>query len=161
MTLAGARWVVRSTPERLVRIATDFLLDEGFVHRDDSFGDVAGVHDSGWVATSLEIGEQQRPRRFHVLRRPQPITSRTLVVATARSVSRDVAELVVFPHPSDQDGSDAARIAAPRLTLALEGITAAAGAEGAMLSYEPLTSIAADDTSPAGPSTVRDVLGWR
>jgi hypothetical protein len=163
---------VRSDPERLVRIAAEFLTGEGFEHRDDDFG--AGLRErrSEWTATALEIGDERGSKRswwrglltedlpFPLPHALQHVLPPTLVVAAARPVAAGVAELVVFPHTSARGDATHARAAAPRVTAALERITAAAGAEGAMLSHESLSGIA-NDGSPASQAVVREVLRWR
>lgn len=171
-SLHGARWVVRSTPDRLVRIATDFLEAEGFDVRADGFAETLRAQGSEWTATALEIGDEKRSSRgwwqgfltddlpFPLPRALQHVIPPTLVIVAARRVAGGVGELVVFPHTSGRGDAEYARAAAPRVTAALEGITAAAGAEAAMLSHETLNGIA-NDGSPASQAVVRDVLGWR
>lgn len=168
----GARWIVRSDSERLVRIAADFLTEEGFETRADGFAESLREHGSEWTATALEIGDEKRSQRswwrglltdelpFPMPHALQHVLPPTLVVASARPVAAGVAELVVFPHTSARGDVTHARAAAPRVAAALEQITAAAGAEGAMLSHESLRGIA-NDGSPASQAVVRDVLGWR
>ena len=170
--LRGARWVVRSTPDRLVRIATDFLVAEGFDVREDGYAAALAEQHSEWTATALEIGDAKRSNRgwwqgfltdelpFPLPRRWQHVIPPTLVVAAARRVSRDVAELVVFPHTSGHGDPEYARAAAPRVTAALDGITGAAGAEAAMLSHESLRGLP-NDGCPASQQMVRGMLGWR
>ncbi len=170
--LRGARWVVASTPDRLVRIATDFLVAEGFDVRDDGYAASLVERGSEWTAVSLEIGNEERSRRgwwqglvtddlpFPLPRFLQPSIPPTLVVVSARTVSRGVAELVVFPHSSRRGDPAYASAAAPRVSAAIERITAAAGAEAAMLSHETMRSIP-NDGAPASQEMVREVLGWR
>lgn len=170
--LRGARWIVRSDPERLVRIAADFLTGVGFELRDDDFDVSLRARGSEWTATALEIGDEKGSKRswwrglltdelpFPLPHALQHVLPPTLVVAAARPVAAGVAELVVFPHTSARGDATHARAAAPRVTSALEQITAAAGAEGAMLSHESLSGIA-NDGSPASQAVVREVLEWR
>lgn len=170
--LRGARWIVRSTPERLVRIANDFLQGEGFEVRADGFEETLRSSGSEWTATALEIGDEKRSKRswwsglltdelpFPLPRALQHVLPPTLVVSAARRVTSGVAELVVFPHTSRRGDPEHARAAAPRVSSALERITDAAGAEGAMLSHESLAGIP-DDGAPASQAVVREVLGWR
>ncbi|MBT2475220.1 hypothetical protein J7E68_11725 [Microbacterium sp. ISL-103] len=170
--LRGARWIVRSDPERLVRIAADCLAEVGFEPRPDGYGDSIRASGSDWTATAMEIGDEKGSRRswwrgllsdelpFPVPHALQHVLPPTLVVAASRPVAAGVAELVVFPHTSGRGDATHARAAAPRVTAALEQITAAAGAEGAMLSHESLAGIA-NDGSPASQAVVREVLGWR
>lgn len=169
--LRGARWITRSTPERLIRVATELLEQEGFEQRNDGFAEKLQDRGSEWTATALEIGDEKRSERhrllglvldelpFPVPRQFQRVLAPTLVVASARAVSPLVAELVVFPHTSRRGAPAHSRAAAPRVRAALEQITAAAGAEGAMLSHESLAGIP-DDGSPASQAIVREVLGW-
>lgn len=170
--LRGARWVVRSTPERLTRIATDFLVAEGFEVRADGFEDRLRERGSEWTSVALEIGDERRSRRgwwqgfvtddlpFPLPRLLQHVLPPTLVVATARKVASGVAELVVFPHTSRRGDAEYAAAAAPRVTAAIDGITAAAGSETAMLSHEYLRGLP-NDGCPASQEVVHDVLGWR
>ncbi len=163
---------MRSTPDRLVRIASDFLETEGFEVRRDGFSDALAARGSEWIATALEIGDEKRSNRgwwqgfltdelpFPLPRALQRVIPPTLVVAAARPVRGGVAELVVFPHTSNRGDPEYSRAAAPRVKAALEGITAAAGAETAMLSHEALNGIP-NDGCPASQQIVRDVLGWR
>ncbi len=170
--LRGARWVVTSSPDRLVRIGCDFLTREGFDVRDDGYADALAARGSEWTAVALEIGNEERSRRgwwqglvtddlpFPLPRFLQPSIPPTIVVVAARRVSRGVAELVVFPHTSRRGDPMYASAAAPRVRAAIEGITAAAGAEAAMLSHETMSGIP-NDGNPASQEMVRDVLGWR
>lgn len=170
--LRGARWITRSTPERLLRVATDFLEKAGFEQRHDGFDEKLRDRGSEWTAVALEIGDEEKSKRrallglvidelpFPVPRAFQRVLSPTLVVVASRPVGPRVAELVVFPHTSRRGAPAYSRAAAPRVREALEQITAAAGAEGAMLSHESLAGIP-DDGSPASQGIVREVLGWR
>jgi hypothetical protein len=170
--LRGARWVVTSTPERLLRIGSDFLVAEGFDPRDDGYAALLDEQGSEWTAIALEIGNEERSRRgwwqglltddlpFPLPRFLQPSIPPTIVVVAARPVSRSVAELVVFPHTSRRGDPTYASAAAPRISAAIERISTAAGAEGAMLSHETMRGIP-DDGNPASQQMVRDVLGWR
>ncbi len=170
--LRGARWVVASTPDRLVRIATDFLVAEGFDVRDDRYAARLAERGSEWTAVALEIGNEERSRRgwwqglvtddlpFPLPRFLQPSIPPTLVVVSARTVSRGVAELVVFPHASRRGDPSYASAAGPRVSAAIERITAAAGAEAAMLSHETMRGIP-NDGAPASQQMVREVLDWR
>ncbi len=167
----GARWVVRSDAERLVHIGTEFLQEAGFEPRDDGFEARLRAQDSEWTATALEIGDETRSRRgfwrglltdelpFPLPRALQPSIPPTLVVVAARHAAKGVGELVVFPHVSRRGDAEYARAAGPRIRAALEGITAAAGAEGAMLSHESLGGVP-DDGAPFSQEVVREVLGW-
>ena len=169
--LRGARWVVTSTPDRLIRIGTDFLVAEGFDLRDDGYAATLTDRGSEWTAVTLEIGNEERSRRgwwqglvtddlpFPLPRFLQPSIPPTLAVVAARTVSRGVAELVVFPHSSRRGDPTHASAAAPRVDAAIERITAAAGAETAMLSHETLRGIP-NDGNPASQQMVREVLGW-
>ncbi len=171
-SLRGARWIVRSDRERLVRIAVEFLHDEGFEVRQDGFAEHLHAEQSEWTATALEIGDEKRSNRgwwqslltdelpIPLPKALQHVLPPTLVVAASRRVGSGVAELVVFPHASLRGDSQYARAAAPRVRSAIERITAAAGSETAMLSYESLLGIP-NDGSPASQAVVRDVLGWR
>lgn len=168
----GARWVVRSDAPRLVRIATEFLQEQGFEHREDGFEATLRARASDWTATALEIGDERRSRRgfwqgfltddlpFPLPRALQHSLPPTLVVVAARRVTSGVAELVVFPHISLRGDAEYAWAAGPRVRSALEGITAAAGAEGAMVSHESLRGVP-NDGAPFSQAVVRDVLGWR
>lgn len=168
----GARWVVRSDAPRLVRIATEFLQEQGFVPREDGFETTLRTQGSDWRSTALEIGDEKRSRRgfwqgfltddlpFPLPRALQHSIPPTLVVVAARHVASGVAELVVFPHISRRGDAEYAWAAGPRLRAALDGITEAAGAEGAMLSHESLRGVP-DDGAPFSQAVVRDVLGWR
>ncbi|WP_314423845.1 hypothetical protein [uncultured Microbacterium sp.] len=170
--LRGARWVVRSDAHRLVRVATEFLQEQGFEPRSDDIGASLRAQESEWTATALEIGDEKRSRRgfwqglltddlpFPLPRALQRAIPPTLVVVAARRVASGVAELVVFPHISRRGDAEYSRAAAPRIRAALEGITEAAGAEGAMLSHEHLRGVP-DDGAPFSQAVVRDVLGWR
>lgn len=170
--LRGARWVVTSTPERLLRIGSDFLVAEGFDLRDDGYPALLEERGSEWTAVALEIGNEERSRRgwwqgiltddlpFPLPRFLQPSIPPTIVVVAARPVSRTVAELVVFPHTSRRGDPTYASAAAPRIDAAIERITAAAGAEGAMLSHEAMRGIP-NDGNPASQQMVRDMLDWR
>ena len=170
--LCGARWVVRSDAPRLVRIASEFLQEQGFVSRDDGLDATLREQGSDWTSAALEIGDETRSRRglwqglwtddlpFPLPRALQHSVPPTLVVVAARRVATGVAELVVFPHVSRRGDAEYARAAGPRIRAALEGITAAAGAEGAMVSHESLSGVP-DDGSPFSQAVVRDVLGWR
>lgn len=163
---------MRSTPDRLTRIASDFLAAEGFEVRDDDFDGRLRALSSEWTAVALEIGDEKRSRRgwwqgfvtddlpFPLPRFLQHVLPPTLVVAASRRVAAGVAELVVFPHTSGRGDAEYARAAAPRVDAALDGITAAAGSESAMLSHESLRGLA-NDGCPASQAVVRDVLGWR
>ena len=168
----GARWVVRSDAPRLVRIATEFLQEQGFEPREDDFESTLRAQGSDWTSTTLEIGDEKRSRRgfwrgiltddlpFPLPRALQHSIPPTLVVVAARHVASRVAELVVFPHISLRGDPEYAWAAGPRLRMALEGITAAAGAEGAMVSHEFLRGVP-NDGAPFSQAVVRDVLGWR
>ncbi|WP_314096660.1 hypothetical protein [Microbacterium foliorum] len=170
-TLRGARWIVRSDASRLVSIAAEFLEAEGFERRADGFADTLDSQGSEWSAAALEIGDEEGSRRgiwrslfLDDLPIPLPralhhVIPPTLVIVASRHVAKGVAELVVFPHASRRGDSDYSWAAGPRIARALEGITAAAGAEGAMLSHESLRALP-DDGSPASQAVVRDVLGW-
>lgn len=172
--MRGSRWVVRSTPDRLVRIAADYLIAEGFDPRadNDTFAGTLAAQGSEWTAVALELGDEKRSNRgwwqgfitdelpFPLPRRLQHVLPPTLVVAAARSVSSSVAELVVFPHASRRGDAQHSGAAAPRVAAAIDGITSAAGAESAMLSHESLRGLP-DDGCPASQQVVRDVLGWR
>jgi len=169
--LRGARWITRSTPERLIRVAGEFLEQAGFERRHDGFDEKLRDRGSEWTAIALEIGDEERSKRRRLLglileelplpvpRAFQRVLTPTLVVAAARPVSARVAELVVFPHTSRRGFPPHSRAAAPRIRAALEHITEAAGMEGAMLSHESLAGIP-NDGSPASQALVRDVLGW-
>ena len=169
--MRGARWIVRSTPERLVRIAAEFLQDEGFDTRLGAV-DAFGGQNSEWTSAALEIGDERGSRRRwwsglagdeHSSRMPRALQRDlppTLVVIAARPVVRGVAELVVFPFASGAGDSAHAAAAGPRIASALSQITEAAGAEGAMLSHESLVE-APDDGGPASRAAVAEVLGWR
>lgn len=168
----GARWVVRSDAPRLVHIATEFLQEQGFETRGDGFDDVLREQGSDWTASTLEIGDERRSRRgfwqglltgelpFPLPRALQHSIPPTLVVVAARRAATGVAELVVFPHVSRRGDAEYARAAGPRIRAALEGITSAAGAEGAMVSHESLRGVP-DDGAPFSQAVVREVLGWR
>lgn len=168
----GARWVVRSDARRLVHIATEFLQEQGFESRGDGFDDALREQGSEWTASALEIGDERRSRRgfwqgiltdeipFPLPRALQHSIPPTLVVVAARRAATGVAELVVFPHVSRRGDAEYARAAGPRIRAALEGITSAAGAEGAMVSHESLRGVP-DDGAPFSQAVVRDVLGWR
>lgn len=170
--LRGARWIVRSDRERLVRIAVEFLHDEGFEVRHDGFAERLDAEESEWTAVALEIGDEKRSNRgwwqslltdelpFPLPKALQHVLPPTLVVAASRRVAAGVAELVVFPHTSRRGDAEYSRAAAPRIRSAIERITAAAGSETAMLSHESLAGIP-NDGSPASQAVVRDVLGWR
>ncbi|MFF7292537.1 hypothetical protein ACFY9N_08380 [Microbacterium sp. NPDC008134] len=145
---------------------------EGFDPRDDGYAALLDEQGSEWTAIALEIGNEERSRRgwwqglltddlpFPLPRFLQPSIPPTIVVVAARPVSRSVAELVVFPHTSRRGDPTYASAAAPRISAAIERISAAAGAEGAMLSHETMRGIP-DDGNPASQQMVRDVLGWR
>lgn len=170
--LRGARWIVRSDAERLIRIAEEFLRDEGFVPHGADLAAELLRRGSEWTAVALQLGDEERSTRGRWLsilteqipiplpRMLQPVLPPLLVVAAARRVSNGVGELVVFPHTSGRGHPAHSRAAAPRVRAALEAITAAAGAEGAMLSHESLAGIP-NDGSPASQAMVREVLGWR
>ncbi len=170
--LRGARWVVRSNAERLARIATEFLEDEGFEVRADGFAERLRADGSEWSAVALELGDEKRSRRgfwqgmltddlpFPLPRFLQHVIPPTLVIVASRRVASGVAELVVFPHLSRRGDPEYAAAASPRIHDALERISAAAGAEGAMLSHEALRGTP-DDGSPFSQAVVREVLGWR
>lgn len=168
----GARWVVRSDAPRLVRIATEFLQEQGFERRDDGHENDDRPQGQEWTSSALEIGDEKRSRRgfwqgllsddlpFPLPRALQHSIPPTLVIVAARRVANGVAELVVFPHISRRGDTEYARAAGPRIRAALEGITAAAGAEGAMVSHESLRGVP-NDGAPFSQAVVRDVLGWR
>lgn len=152
-------------------MATEFLEQEGFEQRQDEFAQKLRDLGSEWTAVALEIGDERRSERRRILGQvldalPLPVPARfqrvlppTLVVAAARPVSPLVAELIVFPHASQRGARIHSRAAAPRVRAALDQITVAAGAEGAMLSHESLT-VVPNDGSPVSPDIVRDVIGW-
>ncbi|WP_241795278.1 hypothetical protein [Microbacterium sp. C5A9] len=164
--------MARSDAPRLVRIASEFLQEQGFESRDDGLDATLREQGSEWTSAALEIGDETRSRRglwqgqwtddlpFPLPRVLQHSVPPTLVVVAARRAATGVAELVVFPHVSRRGDAEYARAAGPRIRAALEGITAAAGAEGAMVSHESLSGVP-DDGSPFSQAVVRDVLGWR
>ncbi|MBC6494695.1 hypothetical protein BEP68_07600 [Microbacterium sp. 4-7] len=169
--LRGARWITRSTPERLIRVAVEFLEDAGFEQRHDGFDEKLRGRGSEWTAVALEIGDEEKSKRrallglvidelpFPVPRAFQRVLSPTLAVVASRPVGPLVSELIVFPHTSRRGAPPYSRAAAPRVRDALEQITAAAGLEGAMLSHESLAGVP-DDGSPVSQAVVREVLGW-
>ncbi|MFK0401152.1 hypothetical protein ACIQTT_02370 [Microbacterium sp. NPDC090225] len=167
-TLEGARWVVRSTTDRLLRIATDFFAEQGFTLRGSAFPETAD--EAGWIAVALETsgrgdGAHRRSRLASLLsgRREesrQSATPQVVIVAAARRVSNGVAELVVYPHASPASAPALVETAAASIALALTAITSAAGAESAMLSHERLRSVP-EDGCPASDARASEVLGWR
>nr|WP_201469776.1 hypothetical protein [Microbacterium hydrocarbonoxydans] len=168
----GARWIVRSDAPRLVQIATEFFQEQGFESRADGPDLAVRTQNTEWTAAALEIGDEKRSRRgfwqglltddlpFPLPRALQHSIPPTLVVVAARRAATGVAELVAFPHVSRRGDVEYSRAAGPRIRAALEGITAAAGAEGAMVSHESLRGVP-DDGAPFSQAVVRDVLGWR
>lgn len=166
--LEGARWVVRSTTDRLLRIATDFFAEQGFAVRESAFADTAD--EAGWIAVALEASgrgaaahRRSRLASFLAGRREESSRSDTpqvVIIATARRVSNGVAELVVYPHAAPESAPAIVETAAAPIAAALAAITSAAGAESAMLSHERLRSVP-EDECPASDARARDVLGWR
>ncbi len=164
--LSGARWVVRSTTDRLVRVAQGFLQAEGFEERPDDSAERFAAVSEGWVTAVLSVGaEKPARRRWWALRSSDVTTAQagphpqTVVVAASRPVASGVAELVVFPYVSgDADASHVGAVA-PRIASALARITEAAGSESAMLSHESLSEPPSDGF-PASREAVRHALGW-
>ena len=164
--LSGARWVARSTTDRLVRVAQDFLQAEGFEERPADSAEQFAAVSEGWVTAVLSVGAEKPARRRWWALRSSDVTTvqvgslpHTVVVAAARPVASGVAELVVFPFVSGAADAAHAEAVALRIASALARITEAAGAETAMLSHEALTEPPADGF-PTSRDAVRHRLGW-
>lgn len=163
--LSGARWVARSTTDRLVRVAQGFLQAEGFEERPDCSVEQLAAASEEWVVSVLSAAEEPPRRRWWSLRSSDVTTAQAgrhpqiVVVAASRPVASGVAELVVFPFVSGAADASHAEAVAPRIASALARITEAAGAETAMLSHEALTEPPADGF-PTSRDAVRHRLGW-
>lgn len=170
--LRGARLVVRWSPEDAVRLAAEQLIAQGFVARQDGFGDRLHAQGSEWRAVALEIGDAKRSRRtfwtgliadefpFPLPKALQHSIPPTLVVATARRAADGTTELVVFPHASREGDPEYSWAAAPRITAAVEALTGAATSSAALVDHEVMRGIP-NDGCPASQQVVRDLLGWR
>lgn len=163
--LSGARWVARSTTDRLVRVAQGFLQAEGFEERPDCSVEQLCAQGEEWVTRVLSVAEELPHRRWWSMRSSDVTTVQvgslphTVVVAAARPVASGVAELVVFPFVSRAADAAHAEAVAPRIASALARITEAAAYETAMLSHEALTEPPADGF-PTSRDAVRHRLGW-
>jgi len=170
--LRGARVLLRYTPDDAVRLAVDQLVAQGFVVREDGYDRHPETRASPWTAAAVEIGDARRSRRtfwtgliadefpFPLPKALQHAIPPTLVVAAARPTADGATELVVYPHTSRHGDPEYAFAAAPRVSGAIDGILAAAGGAGVLISSEVMRGIA-NDGSPASQAVVRDVLGWR
>lgn len=170
--LRGARITLRYTPEDAVRLATDQLVAQGFVVRQDGFDARVRAQGGGWQAVALEIGDAKRSKRtfwtgliadefpFPLPKALQHSIPPTLVVATARQAADGTTELVVFPHASRDGDPEYSWAAAPRVTAAVEGITTTASSSAALIDHEVMRGIP-NDGCPASQQVVRDLLGWR
>ncbi|OAN40989.1 hypothetical protein [Microbacterium sp. H83] len=170
--LRGARLTVRYSPDDALRLAVDQLVAQGFVVRQDGFDERLRAEGSAWQAVSLEIGDAKRSKRtfwtgliadefpFPLPKALQHSIPPTLVVATARQAADGTTELVVFPHASRDGDPEYSWAAAPRISAAVEAMTATATSSAALVDHETMRGIA-NDGCPASQQVVRDLLGWR
>ncbi|MDQ1178030.1 hypothetical protein [Microbacterium sp. SORGH_AS_0421] len=170
LTRGGARMLVHDDPASTVRRATDALIAAGFSDGGDTFA--TAIRDSGseWVARDVRLGDIAKSRKrgvveffadgtgFDFFPRFWRGATPTVVVACARRTPEG-AELIVYPHYSVRGGADR-NDAAPLVRRAVEGLSNAYSASGALIFSEKLLSIK-NDGSPASQAVVREVLGWR
>lgn len=170
LTRGGARLVVRDDPESVVRRARDALVAAGFTDGGESFSTAIRESASEWVAQDVRLGDVARSWKRGVVEFFAEGTglelfpkfwrgaSPTVVVACARRTPEG-SELVIYPHYSIRGGADR-NDAAPLVRRAVQDVSDAYAASGALLSSAKLLSIK-NDGSPASQAVVREVLGWR
>ena len=168
----GARLRLRYSAQVAVHLATDQLVEQGFVVRADGFDQILRAQGSPWTAVALELGDAERSNRmfwinyftedlpFPMPKFLQPSIAPTLVVATARTNAEGMTELVIYPHSSRKGDSTYAFAARPRVTAAIAGVVQVATAAAALESHEVMRGIA-NDGCPASQAVVRSVLKWR
>ncbi len=170
LTRGGARMLVRDEPSTAVRRATDALIAEGFSDGGDTFATAIRESGSEWTAHDVRLGDVAKSWKRGVVEFFAEGTgleffpkfwrgaTPTVVVACARRTAEGT-ELLVYPHYSIRGGADR-NDAAPLIRQAVQSLSDAYGASGALVSSEKLLSIK-NDGSPASQAVVREVLGWR